>query len=61
MKTTKMLWREGLKHLTPLKHKEFICPVCGGIATANQSGEIVAVECHACGRRATDKVTEVKL
>lgn len=50
------LMNEALKHLTPLKHEEFECPLCGGIATVNQTGGVVLAECHACNRRAIDRV-----
>ena len=54
MKTTKMLLQEGLKRLIPLKHVEFICPACGGIATVHRSGDTIIVECHACSRKARE-------
>lgn len=53
MKTKKLL-QEGLRRLIPLKYVEFACPVCGGIATVNRMGDIIIVECHACGRKAKE-------
>lgn len=48
----RLLLKEGLKHLKPLKYKEFKCPICGGMASVSCFNSVVAAECHACGLRA---------
>ena len=45
----KKLLEEGLKHRKALVHEEYICPICGGIATIGTFENITTAECHACG------------
>ena len=43
-----MLLDEAEKHVQPLKHTEFTCPICGGIASAILAEGEIKAECHAC-------------
>lgn len=51
----KELFQESLKHVKKLKHEEFTCPICGGVASVIQSGDEIEAECHACGIKAWKK------
>lgn len=42
----------------PLKHGEFECPVCGGVASVRHENGITWAECHACGLRAAERMKE---
>lgn len=53
------LLMEGLKHFTPLKHTEFICPVCGGIATIGCENQLVVTECHACSTNVLERYGDI--
>lgn len=46
----KGLLTEGRKYHDPMKHNEFICPLCGGVAAIYQYGGRAKAECYACGR-----------
>lgn len=47
-----MLMEEARKYAVPMKHTEFKCPCCGGIASAVIEGGVIKTECH---------VTEMKV
>ena len=38
----------GKKNFDALKHTEFKCPICGGIATVCLESGSIRSECHAC-------------
>ncbi len=43
------LMEEAKKVARPIIHTEFVCPCCGGIASAVVENGAVIAECHACG------------
>ena len=45
----KMLLGVGRKYVEPLKHSEFKCPICGGVATVCVEYDKLIAECHAEG------------
>lgn len=45
------LMEKAKKHAKPLKHTEFKCPYCGGIASTVIENGTVAAECHSCNTR----------
>mgnify|MGYP006995780216 CR=1 FL=1 len=50
LKTKKhMLLKKAEKYVQPLKHTEFSCPICGGVATVTATSFGTRAECHACG------------
>ena len=51
-----MLTDAAREHAVPLKHTEFKCPCCGGIASAVIEQGVIKAECHVTGM----KVYEVK-
>ena len=52
-----MLMEEARKYAVPMmKHTEFKCPCCGGIASAVIEEGVIKAECHVTGT----KVYEVK-
>lgn len=51
-----MLTDAAIAHAVPLKHTEFKCPCCGGIASAVIEEGVIKAECHVTGM----KVYEVK-
>lgn len=51
-----MLMEEARKYAVPMKHTEFKCPCCGGIASAVIEEGVIKAECHVTGM----KVYEVK-
>lgn len=55
-----LLIREGLKHRKDLTHEEYICPICGGIASIGTLKNITTIECHACGIRYIGSVIDDK-
>lgn len=55
MDNKRLLLKAGRKVIKPLKHTEFSCPVCGGVATAAMVNETIRVECHACSRWAQER------
>lgn len=52
----KLLMGVGKKHIEPLKHAEFKCPICGGIATVYVQYDTLIVECHAENLKATQRI-----
>lgn len=50
MNNKRLLLKAGRKHAMSLKHVEFECPVCGGVATAVVANAVLRAECHACSR-----------
>lgn len=47
----------GKKHLQPLKHTEFKCPLCGSIATVCCEDNYIISECHGlCTTRAVERI-----
>lgn len=38
----------GKKNFNAIKHVEFKCPLCKGIASVCQEGGNIKTECHAC-------------
>ena len=52
----KMLLGVGRKYIEPLKHAEFKCPICGGVATVYVQYDTLIVECHAENLKATQRI-----
>lgn len=52
----KMLLGVGRKYVEPLKHVEFKCPYCGGIATVHIRYDKIIAECHAENLWASQRV-----
>lgn len=52
----KMLLGVGRKYVEPLKHVEFKCPYCGGIATVCIRYDKIIAECHAENLWASQRV-----
>lgn len=52
----KLLMGVGKKYIKPLKHAEFKCPICGGVATVCVQYDTLIVECHAENLKATQRI-----
>lgn len=50
-----LLFNTGKEYLISLKHVEFECPLCGGIATVYGDETYTGVECHACSVRKVER------
>lgn len=52
----RLLMNVGRKHYEPLKHIEFKCPKCNGIATVYVENDYIRTECHACGTWGQERI-----
>lgn len=52
----KLLFNVAKNYIEPLKHSEFKCPICGGIATVCVEYDKLIAECHAEGLSVSQRV-----
>lgn len=52
----KLLMGVAKNYIEPLKHIEFKCPICGGVASVGIEYDTLIAECHAEGLKATQRV-----
>lgn len=46
----------GKEIFNALKHVEYACPNCGGVASIGLEDGWIIAECHACSLRATERI-----
>ena len=51
-----VLRKVGKKNYKPLKHEEFKCPLCKGVASVGMEANVLRIECHACSTWVIERV-----